>query len=202
MLQGRLSKKWAISQHFFIQQSHSSADVPQGTYEIWKKSFIPTLIQYGLDLWDLWNKVVHGSNPWEMAEIKCLKLNKKITIKYNMGETSVSYAQRRLFQKTEILRLQDSNHSKQNWLTSVNIAQQARKLQLELIQALASRLTCFPGFTITIVPKSPRRHKQRSSLSPSRQTKGIQKTLRELFLNSQPSVRYQTEETVLQPQTS
>ena len=200
LLQGRLSKKWALTQHYHLKEVYKSKSIPPGTYELWKKSFIPTLIQYGLDLWELRNGVVHGSTPRETAIIRRNRLNKDIIAKYSKGPNSVSPAQRRLFQKPEVLRLYDSNHSKQNWLISVTIAQQARKEQLRKLYASYPRISTFDGFSITTISyPSPR---YRSSTTPPRKTKSIQKTLRELFLNAQPSVRYKTGTTFPKPQNS
>lgn len=200
ILQGRLSKKWIIAQNFHLQMTHGISQIPQSTLELWKKTFLPTLIQYGLDLWELRNKVVHGSTPRESAQIKRLQLNREITVKYMMGESSVSPAQKRLFQKPEILRLRDSNRSKRNWLITVNIAQQARQLQLKKLHRLFPRLNHFQGFTITAQP--PRQHRIRLTQPPPRKTKGIQKTLRELFLNAHPSVRYRQGDEPRQSATS
>ena len=190
ILQGMLSKKWALCQHYYLQEMHKSQPIPSGTYEIWKKSFIPTLIQFGLELWELWNGKFHGTTPQETAYIRQMKLNKEISKKFSMGQKSVSPAQRRLFQKPEILRLHDPNHSKQNWITSVSIAQQARKQQLEKLYASYPRLDWFEGFfSITILPPSPSCFTSPSPSTPPRKTKYIQKTLRELFLNVHPNVR-------------
>lgn len=148
MLQGRLSKKWSITQHYYLKDLYKSLPIPPGTYKKWKKSFLPTLIKFGINLWELRNGYVHGTNPQEAAHIRRKRLNKEIIKKYSMGSKSVSPAQRRLFQKPLALRLHDSNHSKNNWITSVSIAQQARKHQLETLYHSYPWLTCFDGFSI------------------------------------------------------
>ena len=60
-----LSKSWVIAQHQYIKEIYQSTKIPTGTLEIWKTSFLPTLLQYGLDLWEQRNKSVHGSTPEE-----------------------------------------------------------------------------------------------------------------------------------------
>ena len=34
ILQGRLSKKWALCQYYYLQETHKSQPIPSGTYEI------------------------------------------------------------------------------------------------------------------------------------------------------------------------
>lgn len=88
-----------------------------------------------------------------MAQIQRKKLNNEI-IKIRLGSKSVSPPQRRLFQKPLLLRLHDSNHSKQNWLTTVEIAQQATIIQMEMLYKNYPRLSRFHGFTMKIIPSS------------------------------------------------
>ena len=33
LLQGRLSKKWALSQHFYLKETYKSKPIPPGIYE-------------------------------------------------------------------------------------------------------------------------------------------------------------------------
>ena len=93
MIQGHLSKKWAIAQHFYLKDFPCLQHLPKGTYEIWKKSFLPSLIKFGLDLWELRKGKVHGTNPQETAQIRRKRLNKEIIKKFHMGSKSVSPAQ-------------------------------------------------------------------------------------------------------------
>ena len=190
-LQGRLSKKWAIAQHYYFKETYKSVPIPSGYYESWKKNFIPTLINFGLELWNLRNDQSHGKTPQEMAQIRRKKLNKEILRKYRQGSKSVSPPQRRLFQKPLKLRIYDSNHSKQNWLTAVEIAQQARKRQMDLLYKKYPRLSSFNGFTHKVIPSTKSKITQTPrDKTPPRKTKYIQKTIRELFLNAVPSVRF------------
>lgn len=191
LLQGRISKKWAIAQHFYLKETYKLVPIPPGYYESWKKNFIPTLINFGLELWNLRNDQSHGKTPQEMAQIRRKKLNNEIIKKYRQGSKSVSPPQRRLFQKPLKLRIYDSNHSKQNWITAVEIAQKARKRQMEILYKNYPRLSSFKGFTRKVIPLTkPTKIPPSRDKTPPRKTKYIQKTIRELFLNAVPSVRF------------
>lgn len=113
LLQGRISKQWTCAQTQYLKELGS---YPKGTLEIWKTDFLPTLVQFGLDLWEQRNDIVHGKTDAENHQIQRKRILVMIRKKFREGEKSVGPAQKRLFHKPEVLRCQSSLRSLKNWL--------------------------------------------------------------------------------------
>lgn len=181
-VKGRHSKLWIQAQQQYFQELYKTTKLPKGTIDKWKTSFLPTILQYGLDLWDQRNQIVHGSTPEEAQKIKRRNILKEVKQKFIEGRKSVAPPQERLFHKPEVLQCRQRTSSLQQWLYAVNIAQGVRKEQLEKLRQQCRPLRHY-GFQF---PKVIRENNQ---LPTAKTSTGYQQTLRELFLVSNPTVR-------------
>lgn len=66
---GRISKKWKYTQLLYWRQKHNKHHLPQGLMQKWESYTIPSLIKYGLDLWEIRNKELHGDTQLNQHRI-------------------------------------------------------------------------------------------------------------------------------------
>ena len=134
MFMGRFSHYWNITQKYFCHRHptyildgdhHISRD-----YNKWRSSFLLALIQFGLDLWDSRNNIVHGETPKEQRFLRRKKALKLAKAKFNEGEETVGHPQRRLFINFD-RRLEGSTRSIEAWTEMVEIAQSRRREELK-----------------------------------------------------------------------
>ena len=192
ILQGRLSMFWLKAQRTYFREQPNSHSQFVGLMETWKTAFLPSLLQYGLDLWEKRNEHVHGRTPKEAKYILRKKVLQQVHQKYKEGSSTVAPPQARLFQKPEVLRCRQTTRSLQHWLYSIETAQTARKLQLEKLRSSFRPLKDYGFSCPTVISTESVNSKQLKSKrhKSAKSTSGYQKKLREYFLLSAPSVRY------------
>ena len=185
MLKGRLSKKWTLAQTQYLLEN---GPFPKGTLEIWKTAFLPTLVKFGLDLWEKRNEIVHGKTRTENQLIQRKRILLLVKKKYREGQKSVGPAQKRLFYKPEVLRIRSTLRSLKNWLKSVTIAQEVQAKQLLNLRRSMKSFKTY-GFTKLPPRQRPQRQRATGDGNIKKPVRRYQISMR-AYLISHPHVRF------------
>ena len=158
----------------------------------WKQTFLTSLLQFSLDLWNERNKTIHGSNPAETRHIARTKVIEKAKQLFLQGPESVPLAQRKLYQHFEN-RLQHRTQAIEHWIQLIQIAQKKRQEELEQL-ANQKKLQDF-SFTKKMMRTQnqtllERREPTNLEANNNKQANWAQQDLRQLFLLPKPNVRY------------
>ena len=216
LFQGRISKKWTTAQKVYLR----SLPTPTGTYSAekdinqWRKQFIMSLLQYGLDLWESRNSSIHGSNPTETRSTRRQKASARVSELFADGPQSVPSFQENLFKLHESRRLQMRTAQMEHWINVVELAQTIHSTNLSKYGRQSTLLennfipvptdsTPADNTSLNHSTKCPSRT-SRSSLTTSNNSKvsWVDQDLRELLLISTPNVRYRqvdSQETLSDP---
>ena len=151
--------------------------------EKWETHIVSSLIRYGLDLWELRNREIHGQTEQENRHIQRQKVLTITRDLYIQGETSVPIQQRQLFSLHPIRRLKHSTKQLHRWNTLVLLAQTLRQKEIDEDKKLTCQLDRF-GFLMQ-PPKV-------LSIPKIKIQRRIQQDMRRFLLNSNPSVRYRS----------
>ena len=203
MFMGRLSHYWNTTQRIYCH--HKSSYVIAGDHHIprdynkWRSSFLITLIQYGLDLMEARNNIIHGEKPTEQQFIRQQKAIKRAKAKFTEGEETVCLPQQRLFYNFD-RRLEGSVRSIEAWTEMVDLAQAKRR---EELKDLAKQPDLFTfQFTQTHTHKTQQIVQQvGGSFQPTLQhsirhntkcQKRVQQNLRQMLLCPNPPTQMKT----------
>ena len=203
MFQGRLSKKWTQAQREYLKSVPEIASVKHGIdkhIDTWRVSFLMSLIQFGLDLWEARNQNVHGKTTQDQRIIRRQKAIAKVKKLFSQGQDSVPSYQANLFKMHESNRIRSRTTQMERWIHVVEVAQGVHQANIKK-QGKQQKLQAL-NFTVTQAQTPPQQLAQqveevpnhedapRKETSNTSRSTWVQQDMRVRLLNSNPNVRY------------
>ena len=157
-----------------------------------------SLIQYGLELWQMRNTELHGSNLQQNSYKRrtyAIQVAKELFLQ---GTESVPIPQHRLFHRFESM-LEKPTRTIEYWIDTIRIAQQRQRELNKESQSQSSlldyRFTAIPasimeGQSFPSYPPHQRQSLFARSTSPIHRDRWSQQDIRRLLLCTNPNVRY------------
>ena len=149
----------------------------------WEANIIPSLIQYGMDLWEFRNIKLHGEDNEDQRKIQRTKIHLKAKDLLRKGSAALPVAQRSLFKMHASKRLQQSTRQLERWITIVEKAKAINEENLKNLQQKSNLQKYFPNH-------KPPKLRQKAIQSNENRHKRIQQDMRKYLLRSAPNVRY------------
>ena len=185
MFMGRISKKWKIAQKAYWRSKYNKTKMPRELMPRWESHIIPSLIQYGMDLWEFRNLHLHGQDNEDQRKLHRQKIYTKAKDLLRAGPMDLPVAQRTLFKMHATKRLQQSTRQLERWISIIEKAKDIQAENLKTIQQKSNLQKYFPNHQ---PPKLRRKETQPNEHKQNR----IQQDMRKYLLRSAPNVRYRT----------
>ena len=193
LFMGRISKQWLMVQREYFKKSNViDNQTPYGierALQKWRRSFVSSLIQYGLDVWRERNFFVHGKTSKETRFIERNNIIRRANQLYLEGEESVPRNRRRLFGRFD-KRMTESTRAIKLWIQEVEKAQEVRQKELRDMMSHQPSITSFLQEQPISRTKNDRYTSHTQKDLPISRDAWIQQDLRRLFLHAKPNVRF------------
>ena len=190
---GRISKKWTeLQRQYFTCSNVLDKTIPYAIergLQKWRKSFITSLIQFGLDLWNARNQQLHGKTSQENRFIMRQNAIARANELFLDGIESVPLNRQRLFGQFD-RRITENTKAIKLWILEVERAQEVRKEEMKILLQNQSRITCYFSSTSSVTHRTRHRDMNNVSYNTSRRDAWAQQDLRRLFLLTKPNVRF------------
>ena len=193
LFMGRISKQWLLAQQEYFKKSNViDSHTPYGierAVQKWRRLFVSSLIQYGLDVWRERNCFVHGKTSKETRLIERNNTIRQANQLFLEGEDSVPRNRQRLFGRFD-KRMTESTRAIRLWIQEVEKAQEVRRKELREMMSQQSSITSFIQVQPISGTKNDRYTPYIQKDLPISRDAWIQQDLRRLFLHAKPNVRF------------